>query len=104
MVYEFTSTVWRWSSRTDSWFFVTLPQDLSDEIDERVGSKARGFGSVPVEVSLGTTTWQTSIFPSKEQAAYVLPLKAAVRDAAGIGEGDEGTFRITVRDLPSSTG
>ena len=95
--YSFSAVLWIWAEAKGSWHFVTLPTALSDEIDERVGDAARGFGSVPVEASLGPTTWRTSIFPSKSAAAYVLPVKAAVRSAAAIGEGDEVEVRLRVR-------
>lgn len=49
----------------------------------------RGFGSVRVEVTVGPTTWCTSIFPSKESGSYVLPVKKAVRAAAEAEEGDD---------------
>ena len=93
--YTFRATLWRW--RDGSWQFVTLPEDISDEIDERHGGDAGGFGSIRVEVTIAPTTWKTSLFPSKEQAAYVLPVKAAVRDAAGVSEGDHVTVELTVR-------
>src|SRR4051794_31574604 len=63
--YSFSAVLWIWAEAKGSWHFVTLPAELSDEIEEQVGDAARGFGSVPVEVSLGPTTWRTSIFPSK---------------------------------------
>ena len=48
----------------------------------------RGFGSVPVEATIGRTHWRTSLFPSKSAGGFMLPLKAAVRRAEGFGEGD----------------
>lgn len=62
--YSFTGEVWKWKSRT-SWFFVNLPEDLADDIEERFGRRAAGFGSVRVDVTIGTTVWQRSIFPLK---------------------------------------
>jgi hypothetical protein len=85
--WEFTAALWRW--REGSWHFVTVPQDVSDEVDAVVGDATGGFGSVQVEVTLGGSTWSTSVFPSTEQAAYVLPVKKQVRTAEGLAEGDE---------------
>ena len=52
-----------------------------------------------VEVTCGGTTWLTSLFPSKEQAAYILPMKAAVRRAEGLAAGGPATVRITAVHL-----
>lgn len=75
-----------------SWHFVTLPFDLTDEIDDLTSGSTGGFGSVRVEVSVGATTWRTSVFPDRAASSFILPLKAAVRTAERIGAGD----RITV--------
>jgi hypothetical protein len=95
MVYSFTAELWEWTSRT-SWFFVDVPEDQADDIEERFGRRAAGFGSVRVEVTIGSTTWQTSIFPSKEKATYVLPLKKAVRVAEGLEPGSPATVDLRV--------
>ena len=50
-VWTFTAPVWRW--REGSWRFVTLPEGVSDEVDEVVGDATGGFGSVRVEVTVG---------------------------------------------------
>lgn len=49
---------------------------------------ARGFGSLRVTATIGDSTWRTSVFPSRDEG-WMLPVKAAVRKAEGIGEGDE---------------
>ena len=84
--YEFSASLWLWKDDS-SWWFVTVPDDMSDDIEERHGSSAGGFGSIKVEVTVGTTTWRTSLFPSMEQRAYVLPMKKAVRSAEALEEG-----------------
>jgi hypothetical protein len=40
-----------------------------------------------VKVTIGATEWQTSIFPDKKRATYVLPVKQAVRKAEGVTAG-----------------
>jgi hypothetical protein len=85
--FRFTSPVYRWAERaTDSWYFVDVPEEQSDEIRDRP-RMPRGFGSVRVRATIGGTTWQTSIFPGRER--YALPLKKAVRTAEDLEEGDE---------------
>ena len=94
--FEFSAELWLYEGK-DAWHFVTLPEDLSDLIEERFGSAARGFGSLRVAVAVGGTEWSTSIFPSKSAASYVLPVKAAVRSAEDISTGDEVAVRLTVK-------
>lgn len=95
MTYTFTAEVWEWTSRA-SWFFVNLPEDQADDIEERHRRRAAGFGSVRVDVTIGATNWQTSIFPSTENATYVLPLKKAVRVAEGLEPGSQATVELRV--------
>jgi hypothetical protein len=87
VTYRFSAPLWRWKGDS-AWHFVTLPFDQSDEIDERTTATQGGFGSVKVRVTVGGTTWTTSLFPSSEQKSYILPMKAAVRKAESIREGD----------------
>lgn len=85
--YRFTASLWPWDAKEDgSWWFVTVPDDVSDDIEERHGADAGGFGSIKVEVTVGGTTWRTSLFPSSGQRAYVLPVKRAVRVAEALAE------------------
>ncbi len=87
MGYEFTEPIWEHSG-TQSWFFITLPHDVTDEIDELTEGRQRGFGSVRVQVTVGATTWATSIFPDTKAGSFVLPVKKAVRKAEGLTDGD----------------
>jgi hypothetical protein len=92
--YDFTASLWPWNEHEGSWWFVTVPEDVSDDIEERHGTSAGGFGSIKVEVTVGATTWRTSLFPSMEQRAYVLPMKKAIRAAEALEEGK--TFELSL--------
>jgi hypothetical protein len=80
---------------TAAWYFLSLPFDVSDEIDEIAGGGA-GFGSVRVEVTIGTSTWCTSIFPSAGQKTYILPIKKQIRTAERLAEGSACVVCIRV--------
>ncbi len=97
MMVDFTSSVFRWDARSEAWFFVALPAELSEEIRE-IPRISRGFGSVRVVAMIGRSTWRTSIFPDADRRAYVLPLKRAVRDAEGISDGATITVALEVLD------
>jgi hypothetical protein len=94
--YTFSARLWAWQARADSWVFVTVPAAVSDDIDDRLVGEPRGFGSVRVEVTVGSSTWRTSVFPSKEEQAYVLPVKKAVRRAEGVAAGDDVEVSLVV--------
>ena len=88
MAYRFTAPLWRW--RADgAWRFVTLPLDLADDIEQESEGRQGGFGSVKVIVTVGGSTWSTSLFPSAEAESYILPMKRQVRDAEEIDDGDD---------------
>jgi Domain of unknown function (DUF1905) len=85
--FEFSAPLWRWQGDA-AWHFVTLPHDAADDIDELSATTRRGFGSVRVEVTVGSTSWRTSVFPDTAAQSYVLPVKRSVRDAEGLAEGE----------------
>ena len=51
-----------------------------------------GWGVIPVEVTIGRTTWRTSLFPKDE--GYLVPIKDAVRKAEGLAPGDIAEVRL----------
>ena len=88
MLHTFSARLWLWDARkSDAWTFVTLPTELSDELRARTRPR-KGFGSVPVEVTVGDSTWRTSIFPDKASGSFLLPVKAAIRKAEALSVGD----------------
>jgi hypothetical protein len=93
--YSFKAELWEWASKT-SWFFLSVPEADADEIVERFGRTAPGFGSIRVEVSIGATTWRTSIFPSRSEKTYVLPVKKAVRSAEGLTPGVQASVELSI--------
>ena len=78
------------------WHFLTVPKTQGKEIKGLFGDAARGWGSLPVRVTIGATSWTTSIFPDKKSGSYVLPLKLVVRKAEGIEAGDCVAFTLEV--------
>lgn len=80
----------------DSWVFVALPTELSDEIADATEGRSGGFGSVRVGVCVGGTEWTTSLFPSKALGSYVLPVKKSVRRAETLDAGDVARFTLQV--------
>ncbi len=90
-----TGPLWRWtgSSGTGSWHFLTIDGEAGEALSatalmRRLERSIGGFGSLKVTATIGDSAFRTSLFPSKSQG-WLLPVKASVRKAEGIGEGDE---------------
>lgn len=79
------------------WHFLTIPKKESENIKKKFGNMKRGWGSLPVRITVGKTTWDTSIFPDKSSGTYLLPLKAMVRKKEGIFAKDRITFFLEIR-------
>lgn len=84
--YRFQAELWEYGGST-SWYFLTVPFEQSDEIEELTSLTRRGFGSVRVRVTIGKTTWTTSVFPDSKRKAYILPVKKPVRKSEGLDVG-----------------
>jgi len=94
--YVLKSQVWLYPGMA-GWHFLTVPKKQSDDIKKDFNAKKRGWGSLPVMVTIGKTSWKTSIFPDTRAGAYLLPLKALVRKKEGIFSGDVVTFSLEIR-------
>ena len=58
---------------------MSLPSEYYDTLKEISAGPKRGFGSLRVEATIGSTTWKTSIFPDSKSATFLLPIKKDVR-------------------------
>ena len=93
-MHHFEAELWRWEGDAP-WFFLTLPGEISDDVRARAGAR-RGFGSVRVQVTVGGSTWSTSVFPDSTRGAYVLPVKKSVRVSERIEPGDVVTVALAL--------
>jgi len=96
--FEFAAPLWRYPG-ADGWHFVSLPAEISGDITDMTAGARRGFGSVRVAVTVGATSWRTSIFPDSRTGAYLLPVKKAVRAAEHLEAGDEIRAHLQIADL-----
>lgn len=76
--YNFKAKLWEWSGK-GAWHFVTVPIEISEELNFIYSDRKRGWGSLPVQVTIGSSTWKTSIFPDKKSGLFLLPIKASIR-------------------------
>jgi hypothetical protein len=95
--YQFTAPLWEYPGE-GRWYFVTVPEDVSDEITDLTEGRRKGFGSVRVSVTVGGSTWQTSVFPTKT-GTYVLPIKKPIRTAEGLLDGTPVDTQLDLVDF-----
>lgn len=91
---EFSAELWRHGGDA-GWHFVTLPAEVAEQVREQAG-EPHGFGSVRVEVTVGGTTWRTSVFPDTRTGSFVLPVKAEVRRREDLLAGDDVRVGLVV--------
>ena len=96
-IFKFSAKVWIYPGMKGAWHFVSIPKKESAGIKKIFGALAGGWGSLPVNVTIGKTSWKTSIFPDKKSASYILPLKSNVRKKEKIYEGDVTRCVIAIR-------
>lgn len=75
--YAFTGKLQRFTG-AGGWHYVALSKRLASTLRTQYRPNHGGWGSLRVLVSVGKTTWKTSIFWNKE-VSYWLFVKAAVR-------------------------
>ena len=94
MIIEFNGKIWYWRGPAP-WFFVTVPAKQSRDLKAISGLVTYGWGVIPVHVRIGKTEYSTSLFP--KDGRYLVPIKASVRNAEHLEEGDKVTVRLEVR-------
>lgn len=91
---EFSGKIWFWQGPAP-WFFVTVPEKESQDLKAISTIVTYGWGVIPVHVQIGKTEWRTSLFP--KDGLYLVPIKASVRKAEDLAEGDEVMIQLEVR-------
>jgi hypothetical protein len=86
--FEFEAALWEHAGEKASWYLLSVPLEHGEEIRFVTSKYRTGFGSVKVNVTIGSSTWQTSLFPSAKTGSYVLLIKKAIRVAESISVGD----------------
>jgi hypothetical protein len=100
VIVTFDGELWIWESRrTDTWVFVSLPTDVSQQIRELADGPRRGFGSVRVRAKVGASQWTTSIFPDRNRDCFRLGMTRAVRKAEALRVGDTATVTVELIDF-----
>lgn len=94
MEIEFDATIWFWRGPAP-WYFVTVPERECEDLRAMAGSVTYGWGMIPATVRIGQTEWKTSLYP--KDGSYIVPIKASVRKAESLDEGDSVSVQLHVR-------
>jgi len=90
---QFRGEIWYWRGPAP-FYFVTVPPEQCQELKGISRSVTYGWGMIPADVQIGNTKWYTALWP--KDGGYIVPIKARVRVAEGLFEGDEVTIRLEV--------
>ena len=98
--FTFKSKVIIWGTDANdsgAWRFARMPEGISAKIKEmQKGKLRRGWGAVYARARVRKSEWQTSVFPDRHSATYILPLKKQIRYEESLYDGAEFKFRIEV--------
>lgn len=91
---KFTGKIFHWRGPAPH-FFVTVPEEQSDEIKTVSNLVTYGWGVIPVVARIGKTEFKTSLFP--KQGRYLVPIKVKVREAENLDLDDEVTIHLEIQ-------
>jgi Domain of unknown function (DUF1905) len=93
--WSLTAPLWIWKGKdangaptATSWYFLTIGGEAAAQIRAAGAGRSTGWGMVKVRAIIGSTEFETSLFPNKSEASFMLPVKATVRKAEKIADGD----------------
>ena len=94
MNFDFSGTIWYWRGPAP-WFFVSVPPEQGIDLRAIANLVTYGWGMIPVVVRIGGSVWETAMFA--KDGSYVVPIKADIRTAENLHEGDEVLVQLEVR-------
>lgn len=94
-VFKIKEKIWVYDGPA-AWHFITIDKCTSDKI-KQIPILKRGWGSVPVNVTIGNSNWKTSIFPDRGDV-YLLPIKKDIRNKENLKEGSIVKIKVEVID------
>lgn len=94
MIIEFNGKIFHWRGPAP-YLFVAVPEKESADIKSISKLVTYGWGVIPVHVTVGKTTWKTSLFP--KDGRYLVPIKILAQKAENLKEGDTVTLELEIR-------
>ena len=91
---SFSGEIWYWRGPSP-FHFVTVPEPQCRALRDVAREVTYGWGMIPVHVQVGSTKFQTSLWP--KDGGYIVPIKDVVRRSEEVDEGDIVDLRMSVR-------
>jgi hypothetical protein len=82
--FHFDAALFEWRGPAP-FYFLRLPDEMGDDVREVAAEVTYGWGMVPVQVRIGDSAWETSLWP--KDGGYLVPVKAWVRKAEKLEPG-----------------
>ena len=95
MEFVFTTDVIEWRGPAP-FLFAPMPPDESDLLFELLGQLSYGWGCIPATVTIGDTTFTTSLMP--RQGRFLVPIKVVVQRAEAVGLDSRVDVTVQVAD------
>ena len=86
--YKFLQSIWK-SSGKGAWYFVTIPNSISEEIRANFSEQEQGWGRLKAKAKINQTQWNTSVWFDTKLSSYILPIKSDIRRKESLTEGSE---------------
>ncbi len=80
-----------------TWYLAYLPKNIAQEIRFFAPAKGRGWGAIPVDVRVGTSSWKASLFPDKKSGSYLMLVKADIRKKEALVASSEFECHLKTR-------
>ena len=80
-MFEFEGNVIEWRGPAP-YHFVVTPPSITRVIEETAGHLSYGWGCIPVDVTIGETTFYTALIP--REGNFFVPLRVAIRKAESV--------------------
>ena len=91
-LYKVTGKLTTFKEYTAAWTYIEIPLNKVPDVDPG------GWGAIPVEVTLCSSTWRPSMFPLGKNQPYFLPIKKPILKIENLKLGDTATVSyITTR-------
>ena len=91
--FAFQGPLWHWRGPAP-FYFVRVPPATVEELADVAAEVTYGWGMVPVEVTVGGYTWETSLWP--KDGGYLVPIRAQVRRSLEIDVDEVVAVRLTI--------
>lgn len=86
--YEFTAKPWQYTGPA-AWHFVSLPNELAEEIRNALKSNEEGWGRLTATAKIDKSEWKTALWFDTKANTYLLPLKAEIRKVENLEIGKD---------------